>query len=143
MSQDERNLDLLATFHYVAGGMVLLCGCAPILHVMVGLAMATGAMPSDSRGQPPPPFFGWLFVILGITAILSMWTIGIAMAIGGWLLQRRRGYIVCILVAALACMWMPLGTILGVFTLIVLSRASVRELFPRGSKAPAPLSKPS
>jgi hypothetical protein len=43
-------------------------------------------------------------------------------------------------VAAIACMFMPFGTVLGVFTIIVLMRPSVKELFAAAgsSAAPAP-----
>lgn len=36
--------------------------------------------------------------------------------------------------AAILCMFIPFGTILGVFTLIVLSRESVRQLYLRAEK---------
>jgi hypothetical protein len=54
------------------------------------------------------------------------------MIIAGRLLQRQRGYNFCVFVAAVSCIQMPLGTVLGVFTLIVLLRPSVKELFGRG-----------
>jgi hypothetical protein len=42
--------------------------------------------------------------------------------------------------AAIACMLMPFGTVLGVFTIIVLMRPSVKELFAAAGSfaAPAP-----
>ena len=41
-------------------------------------------------------------------------------------------------VAAIACMFMPFGTVLGVFTIIVLMRPSVKERFaPAGSSSPS------
>jgi len=47
-------------------------------------------------------------------------------------------------IAGLSCLNMPLGTVLGIFTLIVLSRESVKVLFkgeatpqvPQGEQAP-------
>ena len=38
---------------------------------------------------------------------------------------------ICIVMAALACLSMPFGTVLGVFTIIVLARPSVQALFSR------------
>jgi hypothetical protein len=35
----------------------------------------------------------------------------------------------CFVVAAIECIFMPFGTVLGVFTIIVLSRPSVKALF--------------
>jgi hypothetical protein len=37
--------------------------------------------------------------------------------------------------AAIACLFMPLGTILGVFTIIVLIRPNVKALFEQSAPA--------
>jgi hypothetical protein len=48
----------------------------------------------------------------------------------------------CLVMASITCMFMPFGTVLGVFTLIVLMRPSVKPLFegqaanPPGDPAP-------
>ena len=42
-------------------------------------------------------------------------------------LQRR--YLLCMIVAGLACLFTPIGTILGVFTLVVLLRPQVKAAF--------------
>ena len=42
---------------------------------------------------------------------------------------RRRDGNEALIVAGLECMMMPFGTVLGVFTIIVLLRPSVRQLF--------------
>jgi hypothetical protein len=45
------------------------------------------------------------------------------------LLQRRHGYRFIFAVACLECLGFPFGTVLGVFTLVVLLRPSVKQLF--------------
>jgi hypothetical protein len=35
----------------------------------------------------------------------------------------------CLVTAIIACIFMPLGTILGIFTLMVLNRATVKPMF--------------
>ncbi len=47
----------------------------------------------------------------------------------GRFLARRQHPTFCIVVSALDCMCMPLGTALGVFTILVLQRPSVKEMF--------------
>jgi len=44
-------------------------------------------------------------------------------------LRQRRSWVFCIVVAALSCIGIPFGTALGVFTLLVLSRHSVKCMF--------------
>ena len=48
--------------------------------------------------------------------------------VGRGLAQRKR-YMFCLVVACVECLFMPFGTVLGVFTIIVLSRDSVKALF--------------
>ena len=51
------------------------------------------------------------------------------MVLAGRYLARRERYTFCLVVAGVECMFMPFGTVLGVFTIIVLSRPSVKDLF--------------
>lgn len=54
------------------------------------------------------------------------------MILAGRALAQRRRYTFCLVIAGVACMFMPFGTVLGVFTIIVLLRDSVKELFATG-----------
>jgi hypothetical protein len=53
------------------------------------------------------------------------------MALAGRAIRRRENYTFCVIVAALSCMLMPFGTVLGVLTIVVLMRPSVKEMFGR------------
>ena len=44
-------------------------------------------------------------------------------------IKRRKRHAFCLVVAGLSCFFMPFGTILGVFSLIVLNRPSIKLLF--------------
>jgi hypothetical protein len=55
---------------------------------------------------------------------------------GRALMQRRR-YTFCLVIGGLSCILMPFGTVLGVFTILVLVRPSVRELFGASLAEPA------
>jgi hypothetical protein len=81
----------------------------------------------------PPEFLGWIFAVLGSLLFL----IGIAMAIcilvAGRSLALRKGYSFALVMACIECLFVPFGTILGVFTIVVLSRESVRGLFSTAS----------
>lgn len=126
MKEDENNLNLLAVFHYVVGGLTGLFACFPLIHVAIGLAFVFGQF--DGK-NPPPPLVGWIFVILGGTFILCGWALALAVVIAGRKLKKRRSWTYCIVLGALECMFMPFGTVLGAFTIIVLMKDSVKELF--------------
>ncbi len=128
MRQDLEHLQLLAIFHYVVGGLTGLCACLPIIHLIVGISIVSGLLP-QAPGEPTPAFVGWFFIGIATVFIVLGWTLAICMILAGRMLQRCRGYLFCLIMAGIACMWMPLGTPLGVLTFIVLLRPSVKALF--------------
>ena len=65
---------------------------------------------------------GGFFVLLG-------WAFAMAIITAGRKLRHRKSRTYCLVVGALECVMMPFGTILGVFTIIVLMRDSVKHLF--------------
>jgi ABC-type Fe3+ transport system permease subunit len=138
MNQDEEHLRLLSIFHYVCAGMAAFFACIPIIHVIVGSVMLLHPQPFVSQNNQPHPekFVGLLFVVIGGMFILLGWAFAACLAYAGRCLGQRKHYTYCMVVAALACMFMPFGTVLGVFTLMVLIRPSVKPLF-NGMTPPA------
>jgi len=47
----------------------------------------------------------------------------------GRCLAKRKHYTFCLVMAAIECIFMPFGTVLGVFTIIALNRETVKRLF--------------
>ena len=91
------------------------------MHVFIGLAMVSGRMFRTGSGSGPPLFMGWMFVIMGTVFILVGWSMAVCIIIAGRKLKRRKNRIFCMVVAGIECMFMPFGTVLGVFTLIALN----------------------
>jgi hypothetical protein len=139
MNRDEEHLQLLAIFHYVVAGLAALFSFFPLLYTTVGAIFIFAARHGTAKpGEDlPPEFLGWIFAVLGSLLFL----IGIAMAIcilvAGRSLALRKGYWFALVMACIECLFVPFGTILGVFTIVVLSRESVRGLFST-SATPAP-----
>ena len=128
--QDAEHLKLLAVFHYVLAGLSVVFGCFFIIHIVMGGVMLSGSM-SGGSGPPPPKEIGWLFVIGGGFAILISWAMAFALFLAGRWLSARRNWTFSFVFACIACLNVPLGTALGVFTIIVLQRPSVKALFGR------------
>jgi hypothetical protein len=135
---DREHLKTLAICHYVLGGLCFLVGLFPMIHLAVGVAIVSGAFPGPPPdGSFPPEFFGWLFIGVASAVIAFCWGLGLALVQAGTCLRQRRWRTFCMVVAGVSCLFKPLGTILGVLTLIVLMRPSVREAFaPAPSEAP-------
>lgn len=131
---DHEHLRLLSVFHYVVAGIAFLFSLFPILHLAIGIAIVTGKLGS-SKGEPPPEVFGWIFILFAAAWILAGMAYAFCLALAGRALRSRTRYLFCLVMAALSCMFMPFGTVLGVFTIIVLLRESVKAQFAAASAA--------
>ena len=132
MNQDLEHLRLLSIFHYVVGGLAALFACFPIIHLTLGLLMIFNPSMWENKmhgDMEEMRFVGIFFVCLASVFILAGWTMAVCVFIAGRNLARRRHYTFCLVVAAILCVFIPFGTVLGVFTIIVLVRPSVKELF--------------
>ncbi len=126
---DNEHLRLLSIFHYIKGGLTGLF----FLHS----DHPRGPWPGhDYRSPGVWTWRGsascipwWLFVILGICIILLGWTFAALTLIAGRCIARRKHRTFCLVWACVQCISVPFGTVLGVFTILVLSRASVTALF--------------
>lgn len=126
MTEDEKNLDLLAIFHYIVGGLTALFSCLFLLHVAVGIAMLCGAF--DGK-DAPPKFLAWFFIIFPAVFIVFGWTLAAFVVVAGRKLKRRVSRTFCLVIAGIECILMPFGTVLGVFTIMLLMKDSVKEMF--------------
>ena len=132
MNKDIEHLRLLSIFHYVVGGLVALFACFPIIHLTFGLVMlfAQGELENGPRNDEEiMQFFGAVMAAFAGFFILAGWTMAVCVFIAGRNLARHRRYTFCLVMAAILCVFIPFGTVLGVFTIIVLIRPSVKELF--------------
>ena len=126
---DNEHLRLLSIFYYVKGAITALFACIPIIHVILGLVFILAPHLFGHGKDQPPAFLGFLFVILGSFLILLGWTFAVLVLIAGKCIARRKHYTFCFVVACIECLSVPFGTVLGVFTILVLNRPSVKELF--------------
>lgn len=128
--RDGEHLRLLTVFHYVVAALMALWGSLPIFHVALGAAMVLHKFPGSKAGNEPPDFMGWMFLVMGGAFMVFGWSLAIATAFAARSLAQRRRYLFCLIVAGImAATCMPFGTVLGVFTIIVLMRPSVKQAF--------------
>ncbi|MBM4277311.1 MAG: hypothetical protein FJ130_05415 [Deltaproteobacteria bacterium] len=127
MNQDQDHLNLLSIFHYIVGGIAALFSFLPVIHLALGILFLIA--PQRMGGSPPPQFLGWIFIIMGGGFMLIGWAFAVCVILAGRYIVRHKHYIFCLVIASLNCLFMPFGTILGVFTIVVLVRPSVKALF--------------
>ena len=140
---DADNLQTLTLCHFIMGGLTALFSCMFIFHIVMGAMMihnpsAFAPVPTPSVPSPPsipttlgfPPMMGYMFLTIGIVAVVVGWTLGGLTAYAGHCLKERKHYIFILITAGCNCaVIMPLGTLLGAFTFVVLLRPTVKALF--------------
>lgn len=123
--QDASQLKTLSILHYVFAALYLLPLLMAFLYVFMGAAILNGSIHS----QPGDEVGGWVLIGVAVALFLVAIIGGSLTFIAARRLGQRRSRTLCMVVACISCLSVPLGTALGVFSLIVLSRPSVKALF--------------
>lgn len=129
-NNEEDHLNLLAIFHYIIGGIGAFFSLFPLIHLGIGIAFMSGVSHmSDPAGNSPPEWFGMLFAVLGGLAFILGQTLSWLIIYSGRQIKKRKKYKFSFITACILCIFIPFGTILGVFTIITLNKTAVKELY--------------
>jgi hypothetical protein len=129
--RDIEHIRLLAILHFVFGGLAMLGILFLLIHYFI--LHTVFANPDLWKSQPnstPPPkeffeVFVWLYVFMGCL-LMSACLLNL---LSGLFLLKRRHRVFSLVIAGLNCLQTPFGTALGILTILVLLRDSVRELY--------------
>lgn len=130
-NQDLEHLRLLSVFHYIVGALGCLFALIPLIYVGMGVLFLVMPGTVNQSSEPPPEFLGWIFIFIGSLFFFIAEIISIAILISGKYLKQQRKYNYSFVMACIQCVWVPFGTVLGVFTILVLSRPSVKAHYGR------------
>jgi len=129
-SIDEDHLNLLSIFHFVSAGLALLGIMFLMLHFALMHFMFTNpAMWQNQKGGPPPAQFFIIFIFIYVAGGIWLMASAILNVMSGLFLHARKYRTFSLIIAGINCVHVPLGTVLGVFTIIVLVREPVRQLY--------------
>jgi len=129
-ARDREQVNVLGICFFVLGGLNLLAvAIIPIFAVIGDRIVEDDILPGPLTRDRLHVTLVSSAVVQGVKGILDLVT--------GYCLMKRRARTFCMVMAGISCIAIPLGTILGVFTLIVLGRESVRRAFAAGN-VPAP-----
>lgn len=127
MARDLGDLKVLSVLFWIDVGLQVLGVGFLAMLVFFGMAEeaaknAAGQSATDAaNGQMLIAVFGVMAALAGLVLLLK-----ILCAYG---ITKRRFRTLCIVVSAINCLAFPIGTIIGVYSLMVLSRPSVGALF--------------
>ena len=134
--RDADHLKVLSICHYVWGGVTALWSMCGLFYVFMGVAFANdpsafnNSNAGSGAGNPPPsPFVGYMFMGMGTAIVLFGSLVGGLTIYSGRCIARRKGRTFSLVMAGINCLSVPVGTVLGVFTFMVLTRDSVRAVY--------------
>ena len=128
MEQDISQLRLLGIFNYIFAALWILGGLLfGAMYIVSGMVAANAQTPEDSTISPAT--LSGIITIMGIVVAVVSIIIGIICWIAGNNLRKHKGYGFSFVIAILHLLNFPLGTALGIFTLVVLNRPTVKALF--------------
>jgi len=132
--QDAEHLKILSICYYVQAGLTALGACVPVIHLVMGIGMLTGSFAgpgASGHDQDSLRMMGGFFVVIAGVIILLGWGLAVCNFIVAKRIVKRQSRVLCMVTAGINCLSIPLGTTLGIFTFIVMSRPSVAESFAR------------
>lgn len=120
--------DILSYFHFALAAMIAMAALVPPLYLAIGRELAA---PADASLVRTDGARATETLTLVAVALLVLFAFFLA-ALVGWgarCLQRRERWSLCVAASGLACLFFPLGTLLGGFTLQRLLEPRLRALF--------------
>jgi hypothetical protein len=135
---DDEHIKLLSLGYMVSAAMSAFFGLFGLMYMAFGtfFAAVVSRMPQNGpNNQPPPAFIGWIFGAIGLFMFLFMATLAALKFRAAFCLKRRKSRTFCMVIAALCCLGVPYGTVLGALTFVVLGRPSVQQQFDHPAAA--------
>jgi hypothetical protein len=134
---DHEHLKLLSLGYMISAGISAFFSLMGLMYMVMGAFMSAmiSQMPktAGNGNQPPPAFIGWLFSGIGLAIFLLLMGIAALKLRAAFCIRQRRSRTFCMVVAALCCLGIPYGTLLGVLTFIIMGRDSVASQFKRAA----------
>ncbi len=129
--EQKNNLDLIATFHFVWGGLKIFASLFVLIYVVIGAGLlVAGTQSSETEMQ----LTGGVFLIFGLFTFLLVVALGILSILCGKYLREKRNRMFCLVMSGLACASAPLGTVLGIFTILEIEKPEIKALFEANRK---------
>jgi hypothetical protein len=127
--RDAEHLNLLSIFHFVVGAFCLVAVPFLVVHFLFFHFVVMNPEMWKGKQDPPPAEFFQIVIVFYILFGVMFVTAAAVNLLSGLFLRRQTHRVFSLVVAGLDCMQVPFGTVLGVFTIVVLMRDSVRRWY--------------
>jgi uncharacterized membrane protein YidH (DUF202 family) len=129
-AKNADHLRVLAIFHFVGAGLSFVAFGFFALNFPYFLSLLeTPDMWNNQNGVPPNHEVLYLLKVFYVGLGLFLAACAVLNLLSGIFIVRRKHRTFSLVVSGLNCIHIPFGTVLGVFTFVVLRRPSVREAY--------------
>jgi hypothetical protein len=131
MNDDIRYLNMIATLHVLVGLVAGLFSCLPLINLSMGVSMLSDIPKMIVQDITFSPFalLPIIFTLLPILIVIVGWMLAIAISLNGYYIKNRQWHTYCLVIGGIETIFMPFGTVLGVFTIILLTKPDIKKLF--------------
>jgi hypothetical protein len=120
-SREDLAFKELARLHYLIGAVLVVLGLG------AGVPVLAGGIDGDA---------GSFWTKLAFWCAIAFLTVGAVTIVSGWSINLRKDRDFSIAVAFLNCPFVPLGTFLGIYTILVLRREEMKAQYPQKKSPP-------
>ena len=123
---DNEHLNLLSIFYFIFGGLTIFTSFIILAYITLFSAIFTNIpMENSDMENFPLEILFYVFAVL----FIFVFGYGILLILAGVNIRKKAKRVFSVVVGAMAMLSFPFGTALGVFSIIVLTRNSVVELY--------------
>lgn len=126
----SQTLELAGIFHYVLAAFIFISGLPALIFMGIGSIAVMGILSDSPHDAEIGLFAVSLIFFVGPLVYMGLfWTLAALVLMAGRRIGQRTNLGFCQIIAGLECLFVPFGTILGVLTLLLLTREDVRGEF--------------
>ena len=125
MNSEDHNLGIFKILYIIKGIITLAFSILPILYIFLGVFISQKGDMSEDESH----FAGIFILLIGVVVFLFLLILGILTLLTAKYLGEKKNYDFIFVMAILNCLTGILGIILGIFTIIELTKPQVKRLF--------------
>ncbi|MFW5870576.1 MAG: hypothetical protein ACOC29_03925 [Candidatus Sumerlaeota bacterium] len=128
MDEHEVDLRILSVCHYVVAGIFFGLIILVTVYLIYGVFSILGGLAEKDIEYV---LLGDAFLSFGLFGVFLLGILAAMSLYAGRCLGQQRCYEYCFTIAVILCMFVPIGTVLGAFTIVALMRPEVQRRFGR------------
>ena len=121
---DNEHLNLLSIFYFIYGGLVIFGSFVVLGYIGFFSTIFSNFNSSDFDNFPVMTFF-----YIAVAIFVFIFVYGLMLILAGTYIRKKTKRIFSLVIGCIAMISLPIGTALGVFAIVVFTKASVVELY--------------